>query len=34
MEYTADHGTFYDLPLGELLDDYRRAYPGLSGAAA
>lgn len=27
MEYVADHGTFDDLPLAELLEDYRRAYP-------
>ena len=33
MEYIEDHGTFDDLPLEELLEDYRRAYPGLSVAA-
>jgi transglutaminase-like putative cysteine protease len=30
MEYIADHGTFDDLPLAELLEDYRRAYPEMS----
>jgi hypothetical protein len=30
MEYLTDHGTFDDLPLEELLDDYRRTYPVLS----
>jgi transglutaminase-like putative cysteine protease len=30
MEYLTDHGTFDDLPLEELLEDYRRAYPALT----
>ncbi len=33
MEYIEDHGSFDDLPLEELLEDYRRAYPGLAVAA-
>ncbi len=32
MEYVADHGTFDDLPLEELLEEYRRAYPALTAA--
>jgi transglutaminase-like putative cysteine protease len=33
MEYITDHGMFDDLPLEELLEDYRRAYPALADAA-
>jgi len=33
MEYLTDHGTFDDLPLEELLDEYRRAYPAITLAA-
>lgn len=29
MEYVTDHGTFADLPLDEILDAYRRAYPAM-----
>ena len=33
MEYITDHATFDDLPLEELLDDYRRAYPEITSPA-
>jgi len=29
MEYVSDHGMWDDLPLELLLDEYRKAYPGL-----
>jgi transglutaminase-like putative cysteine protease len=30
MEYINDHGAYDDLPLEELLEEYRRAYPALT----
>lgn len=29
MEYLADHGTFSDLPLQRVVDDFDRHYPGM-----
>lgn len=29
MEYMADHGTWGDLPLAQLIADFRRHYPGM-----
>lgn len=29
MEYLADHGTFSDLPLQRVIDDFNRHYPGM-----
>lgn len=33
MEYVAQRGSFDDLPLDEILDDFRRLYPNMVGAA-
>lgn len=30
MEYLADHGTWSDLPLERIFEDFRRHYPGMA----
>ena len=34
MEYVSPRGTFDELPLDEIMADFRRAYPGILEAAA
>lgn len=34
MQYLADHGTWSDLPLGQIKADFQRHYPGIVARAA